>query len=96
MKLKFCLRNAAGGEFRDYSAENARFEIVKKAYSDMHTHQTLEFVQGMHNKWRKFDKGEYTIREIITMLDELGNVTTQFFTHQSKKGGWVGKIISKN
>ena len=27
---------------------------------------------------------------------KLGNVTTQFLTLQSKKGGWVGKIISKN
>ena len=27
---------------------------------------------------------------------QLGNVTTQFLTLPSKKGGWVGKIISKN
>ena len=26
----------------------------------------------------------------------VGNVTTQFLTLPSKKGGWVGKIISKN
>ena len=29
-------------------------------------------------------------------LFQLGNVTTQFLTLPSKKGGWVGKIISKN
>ena len=28
--------------------------------------------------------------------EKLGNVTTQFFTLPSKKGGWVGKMISKN
>jgi inositol oxygenase len=64
--------NAAGFEFRDYeNQENERYAVVEKAYRDMHENQTLEFVQNRHKFWRKFDKGEYTILEVIKMLDEL-------------------------
>ena len=66
--INWSAENADGFAFRDYdNEENARFEIVKKAYSDMHENQTHAFVKSMHEKWRKFDKGEYTIMEIIKM-----------------------------
>ena len=67
-EIDWAAENADGFAFRDYdNKENERFEIVKKAYSDMHENQTHAFVKGMHEKWRKFDKGEFTIMEIIKM-----------------------------
>jgi len=71
-EIDWAASNAAGFEFRDYdNKENERYDVVAKAYADMHENQTHEFVQNRHKFWRKFDKGEYTIKEVITMLDDL-------------------------
>jgi len=32
---------------------------------------TYDFVKSRHEKWLKFNNGEYTIKEVIDMLDEL-------------------------
>jgi len=59
--------------FRVYD-ENCTSEIqerVKKTYYEMHTNQTLEFVQKKMEKWLKFDHVEATIMEALEMLNEL-------------------------
>ena len=37
-------------DFRNYGEDNALFDRVKKTYLDMHTNQTVEYVQSMHKK----------------------------------------------
>jgi inositol oxygenase len=37
----------------------------------MHSKQTYEFVKKQHEEWLKFDKGEFTIMEMIELLDNL-------------------------
>ena len=37
-------------DFRNYGEDNALFDRVKKTYLDMHTNQTVEYVQAMHKK----------------------------------------------
>ena len=37
----------------------------------MHENQTVKFVESMHQKWLGFSHGQYTIEQIIQMLDEL-------------------------
>merc|ERR1712241_1046239 len=59
--------------FRVYD-ENCTSEIqerVKKTYYEMHTNQTLEFVQKKMEKWLKFDHVEATVMEALEMLNEL-------------------------
>ena len=71
-QIDWAKQNSSGFVFRDYeNKENERYAVVERAYRLMHENQTHEFVKGMHAKWRKFDKGEFTIMEIITMLDDL-------------------------
>jgi hypothetical protein len=67
-EIDWAKENADGFAFRDYdNQENERYAVVANAYRLMHENQTHDFVKGMHAKWRKFDKGEFTIMEIITM-----------------------------
>jgi inositol oxygenase len=37
----------------------------------MHTKQTLDFVRAQHENWLKLDKGEFTVMEMIDILDGL-------------------------
>ena len=66
----FSEKNMFGGSYRNYDS-STRQDKVEKTYADMHTKQTVAFVKSMHEKWMKFDKGEYTIMEAIQMLDDL-------------------------
>lgn len=60
----------ADEEFRNYK-DSDRQDLVEKTYKEMHLNQTVDFVRGRHEKWFKFDHGEYTMWEIIEKLDEL-------------------------
>jgi len=62
--------NAFGEAFRNYE-DSKRQEIVENTYKTMHTKQTVAFGQSTREKWLKFDKGEYTVMEMIKLLDEL-------------------------
>jgi inositol oxygenase len=64
------IENAFGDSFRNYE-DSARQEIVKQTYTTMHTKQTLDFVRTQHENWLKLDKGEFTIMEMIDILDSL-------------------------
>jgi inositol oxygenase len=60
--------NAVGDTFRNYE-DSARQDVVKKTYTEMHTYQTVEFVKEQHKNWLNFDKGEFTVMEIVDVLD---------------------------
>lgn len=62
--------NAFGDSFRNYES-STRQELVKQTYTTMHTMQTVEFVRQQHHNWLRFDKGEFSIMEIIEVLDGL-------------------------
>merc|ERR1711972_441068 len=51
--------------------DSARQEIVSQTYHIMHRNQTMEFGRQVRDKWLKFDKGEFTVMEVIEMLDKL-------------------------
>uniref|UniRef100_A0A0B7AV35 Inositol oxygenase n=1 Tax=Arion vulgaris TaxID=1028688 RepID=A0A0B7AV35_9EUPU len=56
--------------FRDFRVHNVS-EKVKRTYDQMHTNQTVEFVQSRFDYWLKFDHAEMTIMEILEKLNEL-------------------------
>jgi len=62
--------NAFGDSFRNYE-DSARQDTVEECYRLMHENQTVDFVQSMHDKWLGFEHGQYTVEQIIEMLDEL-------------------------
>lgn len=62
--------NAFGDTFRNYE-DSARQDTVEECYRLMHENQTVKFVESMHQKWLGFSHGQYTIEQIIQMLDEL-------------------------
>jgi len=62
--------NMFGDSFRNYETSVRQAE-VSKTYNEMHTKQTLDFVRMQQANWLKFDKGEFTIMEVIEMLDDL-------------------------
>lgn len=66
----FAEQNMFGDTFRNYES-SARQSEVSRTYNTMHRLQTVEFVQQQHANWLKFNKGEYTVMEVIAMLDEL-------------------------
>jgi len=45
--------------------------VVKLTYTTMHTNQTVDWVRKQHEEWLNLDKGEFTILEVIEMLDNL-------------------------
>eukprot|EP00659_Diplonema_papillatum_P016613 gene16613-25479_t len=49
----------------------ARQSTVEQNYKDDHENMTVDCVQQKMKKWLKFDHGEYTIMEIIELLDDL-------------------------
>ena len=63
-------KNMFGDSFRNYESSE-RQEKVAATYGLMHQNQTVEFVQQQREKWLKFNKGEFTVMEVISMLDEL-------------------------
>jgi len=62
--------NAYGDSFRNYE-DSLRHDIVQKTYTTMHTKQTVEFNRQQREKWLKLDKGEFTVMEMIEVLDCL-------------------------
>lgn len=62
--------NAFGDNFRNYE-DSLRQDVVKRTYYTMHTKQTVDFVRETREKWLKFDKGEFTIMEMVALLDNL-------------------------
>lgn len=44
---------------------------VAKTYKDMHTFQTVDFVKGRMDEWRKFDKARMPIMEALEKLNDL-------------------------
>jgi len=63
-------QNAFGDTFRNYE-DSARQDVVRKTYETMHRNQTVAFVRKQHEDWLKFDKGEFTVMEMIEILDGL-------------------------
>jgi len=55
----------------DENCTSAIQERVKKTYYEMHTNQTVEFVQKKMDKWLKFDHVEASVMEALEMLNEL-------------------------
>lgn len=66
----FAEQNMFGDTFRNYES-SARQAEVSRTYNEMHAKQTVEFVKQQHATWLRFDKGEFTIMEVISRLDEL-------------------------
>merc|ERR1719245_2878998 len=62
--------NAFGDGFRNYE-DSKRQDVVQQTYYTMHTHQTVAFGQEQRERWLKFDKGEFSIMEMIVLLDNL-------------------------
>jgi len=62
--------NAFGDTFRNYE-DSKRHDVVQQTYYTMHRRQTVEFGKEQREKWLKFDKGEFTIMEMIALLDKL-------------------------
>jgi len=62
--------NAFGDSFRNYE-DSTRQDVVQQTYYTMHRQQTLEFGRQQRERWLKFDKGEFTIMEMIALLDNL-------------------------
>lgn len=60
-------------EFRDFSEnkDDPIKERVKRTYTEMHTHQTVDFVRGKHEKWTKFDHFKCSMRAALEKLNEL-------------------------
>merc|ERR1719284_883793 len=63
-------RNSFGDTFRNYE-DSKRQDVVSKTYHTMHSKQTVEFGRKQREAWLKFDKGEFTIMEMIDLLDDL-------------------------
>lgn len=57
--------------FRDYTKDDALGERVRRTYTEMHTHQTMAFVQEKQRKWLGFDHMEATVMEALDMLNSL-------------------------
>lgn len=66
----FSEQNKFGDSYRNYET-SARQDEVSRTYHEMHSKQCVEFVRQQHANWLKFDKGKFTIMEVIEMLDEL-------------------------
>jgi len=62
--------NTFGDGFRNYE-DSRRQDVVQQTYYTMHSKQTVAFGGEQREKWLKFDKGEFTIMEMIALLDNL-------------------------
>lgn len=57
-------------ELRNYT-DSKKQSIVENNYYKNHSEMTLELVENKQRELLKFDKGEFTIREILDKLDTL-------------------------
>lgn len=62
--------NAFGDGYRNYE-DSKRQSEVSKVYREMHEQQTVAFGQRKREEWLGLNKGEFSVMEVITMLDEL-------------------------
>jgi len=84
--------------FRDYTAKNDHFERVRKTYFDIHTNQTVDFVDRKIAQWGRFNKEKMTIMEgldlLNTMVDEsdpdinVPNIFHAFQTAEQIRAVW--------
>jgi len=60
-------------EFRDFSIdENDPIkERVRQTYQEMHTHQTVDYVNKQIENWTKFDKHQMTVMAALELLNTL-------------------------
>jgi inositol oxygenase len=70
LETEFASQNKFGDTFRNYE-DSKRQDDVSRTYNLMHTNQTIDFGQKQRAEWLKFDKGEFTVMEVISMLDDL-------------------------
>ncbi|CAE7576025.1 iolG [Symbiodinium sp. CCMP2592] len=59
-----------GDSFRN-CGNSERQEKVAATYGSMQQNQTVEFVREQREEWRKSDKGDCTVMEPISMLDDF-------------------------
>ena len=59
--------------FRDYAydEQDAIKSRVRRTYLQMHTHQTVAFVQSKTDEWCRFDRFQATIMEALERLNHL-------------------------
>ena len=62
--------NVFGDEFRNYE-NSTRQDAVSKNYFEDHTQMTVDVVKEKMEKWLKFNHGEFTVEEVIELLDGL-------------------------
>lgn len=67
----FALKPVA--KFRDYTIDpnDPIKERVRQTYKEMHTRQTVGFVQGRMERWLKFDTFEATVMDALVKLNDL-------------------------
>lgn len=58
-------------QFRDYTTGNVYNKRVRNTYYQMHTHQTVDFVQKQMSKWCQFDHAELTVMEAVDLMNSL-------------------------
>eukprot|EP00049_Salpingoeca_infusionum_P027710 m.33874 g.33874 ORF g.33874 m.33874 type:complete len:292 (+) comp9688_c0_seq1:172-1047(+) len=58
-------------EFRDFTEASDRFDLVRKTYHEMHTKQTVAYVEEQQKLWCKFDHAEMTMMEALEELNKL-------------------------
>ncbi|XP_059173692.1 inositol oxygenase-like isoform X2 [Physella acuta] len=56
--------------YRDFRYENVA-PGIHKTYDDMHTYQTVAYVQDRMAHWLKFDHAEMSIMEVLDKLNDL-------------------------
>lgn len=56
--------------FRDFSGSD-REEKVRSTYAQRHAEMTVELAEAKRATWGKLSHGEYTIREVLDMLDSF-------------------------
>ncbi|XP_055343989.1 inositol oxygenase-like [Paramacrobiotus metropolitanus] len=71
LQLKFTPEAKPTEQFRDYTAANQYFDRVKKTYLDIHTHQTVQFVERKIAEWGRFDRCKMTIMEALDLLNAM-------------------------
>jgi len=56
-------------QFRDFTKNCELYDRVRMTYHDMHTRQSMDYVQQKHKEWLSFDHAEMTVMEAVKALD---------------------------
>lgn len=62
--------NKTDADFRNYE-KNLQTSRVRETYMEMHTCQTLDFVNAKKAKWGKLDKCKMSIMDAVFLLDNI-------------------------